>query len=105
VDLPTLTDLQQSSAKITIATVGVIFAAAIMDDAYTRSKTLNQLHVQAYYLPPGSRTAAAKQPCFTFDFSRVLFQKAAWDTLSAKDFMANVPGFTFGAACAKAMAT
>ena len=95
--------VKKKSAMIAIDPIGVTFVAAIVSNAYTDSTTLDQVHVQGYFIPAGSKDATAKQPCFSFNFNRALFKTAAWDTLQTKEFIAKVPGFKYSDWCAKAI--
>lgn len=96
-------DVAAMPISISGALIGVSFSAVIIHTEFQNDPSLDKLHVQVYLLPTDSKSDADKQLCYSFDFTRELFNKTNWDTVTPKDIMVNSPNFKFSDWCQSAI--
>lgn len=93
-------DLNKMPLAVAVDVVGVTFSIIILKSVFDENKTLDKLHVTAF-LTPNSNDE--KQLCYSFDYSRDMYQKLDFDKLTPKDFILQTPGFTFSTWCSNAL--
>lgn len=99
--IPKLADKDVHAQPVTITTIiGITFTVAILEDVYTKDKSVDKIHVQAYSLPG---TDGDKQPCYSFDYTRADFEKLDLNKTTPKNFAATAPGFNFNPWCKNMM--
>lgn len=109
--LPTLTshglisniapnDIATAPLSLSVALIGISFTVVIIDSIFSHNNDLDSIHVQTYVLPAGSQE---KKLCYSFDYSRAMYEKMDMDNLTPKAFMLNTPSFTFSPWCKENM--
>lgn len=93
--------IKQKPTLITF-TIGIIFTTAILHYNYEVNKSLDKIHVTSYIIPKDA-SAGSKQECYSFDFTRALFDKTDWNKLSYNDFIKMIPNFNFTTWCRNQM--
>ncbi len=75
--------------------VGILFTTAIIDNEYRINKKIDKIQVNGYFIGADQK----KEPCYAFEFSRDLYNKLDWNTLTDRDFVKAAPNFVLSEWC------
>ncbi len=89
-------DLKNSPMAVTVYATAITFSVTILSGVYARNPKLDKLHVTGYIIPVGG---GEKKLCYSFDYTRSLYEKLDLDKTSTNDFINQTPGFTFSDWC------
>lgn len=89
-------DVKKSPLALSVGVIGISFTIVIMNMVFTENPSMKEVKVQTYVLPSENKE---KQLCFSFNYTRDMFNKMNLDTLTPKDFVVNTSGFTFSQWC------
>lgn len=89
-------DVKKSPLALSVGVIGISFTIVIMNMVFTENPDLKNVKVQTYVLPQEGKD---KELCFSFNYTRQMFDKMNLDTLTPKDFVVGTPGFTFSEWC------
>jgi hypothetical protein len=89
-------DIKSAPLSVSIYAAGVTFSVTILSGVYAKDPALDKLHVNLTVIPSDSKD---KQSCFSFDFTRAMYEKLDLNTTTTNDFMTKTPGFTFSEWC------
>lgn len=70
--------------------IGTIFTTVLIPYIYETNSSTDKLHITGYMLSPKD----GKQPCFSLDFNRALYNKIDWNKFSDADLMKTAPNYT-----------
>ncbi len=89
-------DIKDSPMAVTVYAAGITFSVTILTGVYAMNPKLDKMHVSGYVIPS---SGGEKQLCYSFDYTRDMYEKLDMDKTSTNDFINNTPGFEFSAWC------
>ncbi len=85
-------DLKMAPMTVSVYAAGVPFSVTILSGVYAKFPALDKLHVSLFVVPTGSKD---KQLCFSFDYTRSLYNALDMNKTTSNDFMTKTPAFAF----------
>lgn len=66
--------------------IGMLFTAVIVHHEYAVNSGMDKLQVQSFMLTPVAKAKFVKQPCYSFEFDRRIYNKVNWEKISEGGF-------------------
>jgi hypothetical protein len=89
-------DIKLAPLSIGVYAAGVTFSVTIMSGVYAKDPALDKLHVTFSVMPTDGKE---KQLCYSYDYTRSMYDKLDLNTTTTNDFMTKTPGFMFSDWC------
>lgn len=81
------------------ATVSLSYVTSIVKNIYLTQSNIDQLHVSTFLLATDLYGNFNKNPCYSFDFNRKLYQRINWSKFQSENMKAIAPNFKTAGLC------
>jgi len=92
-------DIAAKPVTAAVEAVGMNFTFVLVRAAFQNDPSLNQLHVEAFFVPANAGIFSRDKPCFSFDFDRATYDKINWTKINSKDFIDLTTNFAYQQWC------